>query len=80
MFDIIKNYKVLPKGIMSIPIGREDLIPEGYEIVDKRIEHDMPFPNPKLDLRESQQPIYDQVEGSCFINALVGWGRVLPPL
>lgn len=80
MFDIVKNYKILPKGIMSIPIGREDLIPKGYEIIDKRVEHDMPFPNPKLDLRDSQQPVYDQVEGSCLINALVGWGKTFTAL
>lgn len=79
-FDIVKNYKVLPKGVMSIPIGREDLIPEGYEIIDKRIRHELPFPDPKLPLNSEQLKIYDQVEGSCFINALVGWGKTYTAL
>ena len=35
--ETIKNYKVLPKGILSIPQGRLDLVPDEYEIVDKRI-------------------------------------------
>lgn len=78
MFEVIKNYKLLPKNILSIPVGRTDLIPEGYEIVDKRITHDMPFPTPKLELREGQKKVYDEVNDSCFINAMVGWGRVLP--
>lgn len=75
MFDIIKNYKMLPKGIMSIPSGREDLIPEGYEVVDKRVVESMPFPNPKLELRGSQVDVFNEVEGSCFINAMVGFGK-----
>lgn len=75
MFEIIKNYKMLPKGIMSLPSGREDLIPEGYEIVDKRIAESMPFPDPKLALRGSQVDVFNEVEGSCFINAMVGFGK-----
>ncbi len=74
-FDIIKNYKLLPKGIMSIPIGREDLIPEHYEVVDKRTLEEMPFPVPKLALRGSQIDIYEDIEDSCFINAMVGFGK-----
>ena len=74
-FEVIKNYKMLHKGIMSIPSGRQDLIPKGYEIVDKRILHELPFPDPKIPLREAQQPIYDEADDSCFLNALVGWGK-----
>jgi superfamily II DNA or RNA helicase len=74
-FDIIKNYKMLPKGIMSIPGGRIDLIPEGYEVIDKRILHELPFPNPKLPLRPSQTEVYDGADDMCFINAMVGWGK-----
>jgi len=74
-FDIIKNYKLLPKGVIAIPIGRMDLIPEGYEIVDKRINEDMPFPPPKLQLRGQQIEIYNEVDDSCFINAMVGFGK-----
>lgn len=74
-FEIIKNYKMLPKGVMSIPSGRIDLIPENYEIVDKRVLHELPFPTPLMPLRDSQQEVYDKVDDMCFINALVGWGK-----
>lgn len=74
-FDIIKNYKLLPKGVIAIPIGRVDLIPKGYEIVDKRVSEELPFPDPKLPLRGSQVEIYDHVTDNCFINAMVGFGK-----
>lgn len=74
-FEIIKNYKMLPKGVMTIPVGRLDLIPAEYEIIDRRILNELPFPTPKLKLREGQQVVYDEVDDSCFINAMVGWGR-----
>lgn len=80
MFEIIKNYKLLPKGIISIPVGRADLIPKDYEIVDKRVTHSMPFPNPKLQLRDGQQKVFDEVTDSCFINAMVGWGKTIAAL
>lgn len=73
--ETIKNYKILTKGILSIPQGRLDLVPENYEIVDKRIINDVPFPEPKYPLRPEQQVVYDQVTDTCFINALVGWGK-----
>jgi superfamily II DNA or RNA helicase len=78
--ETIRNYKSLPKGILSIPQGRTDLIPDGYEVVDKRVLVPVPFPKPKHDLFEAQQEIYDQVESSCFINALVGWGKTFTAL
>lgn len=71
----LKNYKLLPKGIISIPFGRADLIPGTHEIVDKRVTEDVPFPNPKLQLRSLQQEIYDSVTDTCFINAKVGFGK-----
>jgi len=74
-FDIIKNYKLLPKGVIAIPIGRLDLIPEDYEILDKRVKEDYPFPTPLLPLRDSQIDIYKAVEDNCFINAKVGFGK-----
>lgn len=78
--ETIKNFKVLTKGIISIPQGRIDLIPEGYEIVDKRILNPVPFPTPKFALREDQQEIYDQIDDTCFVNALVGWGKTFTAL
>lgn len=73
--ETIKNYKILTKGILSIPQGRLDLIPEGYEIIDKRTLVPVPFPDPKFPLRESQQPIFDEFTGSGILNAMVGWGK-----
>lgn len=78
--ETVKNYKVLPKGILSIPQARRDLIPEDYEIIDKRIYSDVPFPDAKFPLREAQQLVYDSVTDTCFINALVGWGKTFTAL
>lgn len=80
LIEIIRNYKQLPKNILSIPQGRQDLIPEGYEIIDKRIYNEMPFPLTRVPLRESQVPVYDATNESCFINALVGWGKTFTAL
>lgn len=78
--EIIRNYKTYANGILSIPQGRFDLIPENTEIVDKRITCDMPFPQPRHPLREGQQKVFDEVTDSCFINALVGWGKTFTAL
>lgn len=74
-FEIIKNYKLIGKNVMSIPIGRPELIPAGFEIIDKRVLHELPFPTPKLQMLPAQQVVYDAVDDSCFINAMVGWGK-----
>lgn len=74
-FEIIKNYRFVGKTIISIPVGRQDLIPSDYEIIDKRILNEHPFPNPKLELREGQIEVFNEVDDTCFINALVGWGK-----
>ena len=76
--EIIRNYKIVSPTVISIPQGREDLIPTGYTVEDRRVTHEVPFPNPEFELRPGQQDVFDMVEGSCLINALVGWGRVLP--
>lgn len=73
--EVIKNYKILPRDIISVPQGRTDLVPEGLELVDKRVLNPVPFPDPKFALRESQQVVYDEINDTCFINALVGWGK-----
>ena len=78
--ETIRNYKSLVNGILSMPQGRFDLIPEGYEIIDKRIYNPVPFPTPKHELYPDQQVIYDQVEDTCFINALPGWGKTFTAL
>lgn len=78
--ETIKNYKTLPNGIISIPKSREDLIPKGYEVVDKRTFCEVPFPEPNYPLREAQQPVYDEASDTCFINALPGWGKTFMAL
>ena len=78
--ETIRNYRSLTSGIISMPQGRSDLIPEGYEIVDKRVLVPVPFPTPKYELRDDQLAVYDQVEDTCFINALVGWGKTFTAL
>ena len=80
LIEIIRNYKILPGNIISIPQGRLDLIPEDYEIIDKRVYNEMPFPLPKVDLREGQQKVFDETNDTCFINALVGWGKTFTAL
>lgn len=78
--EIIKNYKLLPNNIISIPQGRTDLIPQDYVIVDKRVFNEVPFPKALLELRDTQLPVYEEVTDTCFINALVGWGKTFTAL
>ncbi len=78
--ETIRNYSMASTDIISIPRGRVDLIPEGYEIVDKSVTVEVPFPAAKFPLRESQLAVYNEVNGDCFINALVGWGKTFTAL
>jgi superfamily II DNA or RNA helicase len=78
--ETIKNYSTLTRGILSIPQGRQDLIPVDYEVIDKRTLNPVPFPDPKFPLRDAQKAIYDEVTDTCFINALVGWGKTFTAL
>lgn len=78
--EVIRQYRMVTPKIVSIPQGRTDLIPEGYEIIDKRIVEFADFPAPQLQLFDAQKIIYDLVEDSCFINALVGWGKTFTAL
>lgn len=78
--EVVKLYKVLVNGILSIPQARTDLIPEGYEILDKRTVVPVPFPDPKFDLRPDQEVVYADVSDTIFINALPGWGKTFTAL
>ena len=77
---IIKNMGVVRAGLVTLPIGRMDLIPDDYEIVDKRVELPIEPLDFKFTLRDSQQSVYDEVEGSCIINAWVSWGKTFTAL
>jgi superfamily II DNA or RNA helicase len=77
---IIKTLKRIRGGIVSIPVGRTDLIPDGYEIKDKRVESPVEFKEFGFTLRESQQEVYDKIRGNAIINAWVSWGKTFTGL
>ena len=76
----IKNMGIIRKDLITVPSGREDLIPKDYEIVDKRITVPTEFPDFKFELRASQQKVFDVVDESCIINAWVSWGKTFTGL
>ena len=78
--QVIKNMGIIRNGLVSLPIGRTDLIPEHYEIVDKRVNKPIDFPDFKFDLRPSQQKVYDEIEDNSIINAWVSWGKTFTGL
>ena len=67
-------------GLVSIPVGRTDLIPQDYEVVDKREVIKADFPEFKFDLRESQKAVYDELNDNAIINAWVSWGKTFTGL
>ena len=77
---VIKNMARIKTNLVSIPVGRTDLIPEDYEIVDKREYKPVDLPDFKFDLRESQKEVYDAIEDNAIINAWVSWGKTFTGL
>ena len=77
---VIKNMARVRENLVTIPIGRTDLIPNDYEIVDKRITVPVDFPDFRFDLRESQQAVYNELDDNCIINAWVSWGKTFTGL
>jgi superfamily II DNA or RNA helicase len=71
---------IIRNGLVSLPIGRTDLIPSNYEIVDRRVNKPVDFPKFKFDLRPSQQAVYDEIEDNSIINAWVSWGKTFTGL
>jgi len=76
--EICDVYRI--RDVISVPIGRTDLIPFGYEIVDKRVAPSVELPVLNVVLRPSQQSIYDDVTDNCLINAKVGFGKTITAL
>lgn len=77
---VIKNMARIRSNLVSIPIGRIDLIPDDYEVVDKRVTKPIDFPEFRFDLRESQKAVYDDIQGNAIINAWVSWGKTFTGL
>lgn len=78
--EVIKNMVRVRPDIVTIPVGRTDLIPENYEIVDRRVVKPVEFPEFKFPLRESQQAVYDSINDNTIINAWVSWGKTFTGL
>jgi superfamily II DNA or RNA helicase len=77
---VIKNMSRIRTNLVSIPIGRIDLIPEDYEIVDKRVTSSIDFPEFKFNLRDSQKAVYEDIQDNAIINAWVSWGKTFTGL
>lgn len=77
----IKNLRKIKDNLVSIPVGRIDLIPKGYEIIDKRVQiRKTSNSNIILSLRESQEEIFNLVNDNCIINAYPSWGKTFTAL
>ena len=77
---IFKTIRPLTTSIVSIPVGRMDLIPDGYEIVDKRVIAPMRFPEFKFELRATQKAVCDAIDDNAIVNAWVSWGKTFTGL
>lgn len=77
---VFKTIRPLNEKIVSIPVGRMDLIPDGYEIVDKRVTAPMQFPEFKFELRASQKAVCDLIDDNAIVNAWVSWGKTFTGL
>jgi len=78
--QIIKNMSIIRSGLISVPVGRLDLIPKDYTIIDKRLAPTADFPEFKFELRASQKEVYDDLEDNCIVNAWVSWGKTFTGL
>ena len=72
---VVHRHYVQMGDIIMLPVGREDLIPPEYEIVDKRITNPVEFPKFQAKLRPSQQRMHDEIDDSWIINAPPAFGK-----
>ena len=78
---IYKTIRPLREGLVSIPAGRLDLIPEDYEIIDKRVQAPTDMPEFRYELRANQRVVHDEEVDDCaIINAWVSWGKTITAL
>lgn len=73
--ETVRNYSIVKEGVIAIPQGRLDLIPDDYEVIDNRVTVPVEFPVPKISLRPEQQPVWEEWQYSGILNAKVGWGK-----
>jgi superfamily II DNA or RNA helicase len=77
---VFKTIRYIRDGLISIPVGRIDLIPEDFEVFDKRVSVEADFPKFKFDLRPSQQAVYAEIDDNSIVNAWVSWGKTFTGL
>ena len=77
---VFKTVRWINDTLISIPVGRDDLIPDGYEIIDKRVTSPVELPDFKFTLRPSQQRVHDEIQGNAIVNAWVSWGKTITGL
>ena len=77
---VFKTIRFIKEGLISIPMGRIDLIPDDYEIIDKRVTSPIEHAKFKFDLRPSQKRVYDEIEDNAIVNAWVSWGKTFTGL
>ena len=68
------------RNTISVPIGRQDFIPEGAEIIDKRISIPVDIPDILYTLRPSQQEAVNLINDNYVINAIPGYGKTVTAL
>jgi superfamily II DNA or RNA helicase len=78
--QVIKNMARIRENLVTIPVGRLDLIPEDYEIVDNRVRLPQDFPEFNGVLRASQHKVFTEVDDNAMINAWVSWGKTFTAL
>lgn len=74
---VIKHLERISKTVVAFPSGRLDLIPDDYEIVDKRCYEDADIPEPGFTLRENQAEALEFFSDgtSGLVNCKPGWGK-----
>ena len=77
---VFKTIRYIKEGLVSIPIGREDLIPDDYEVIDKRVTSPIEHADFRFDLRPSQKAVHDEINDNAIVNAWVSWGKTFTGL
>ena len=77
---IIRNTTRVNDEIITIPSGRLDLIPEDYELIDRRVDNPVVIPKPTFIPRGNQQECIDYITANGLVNAKPGWGKTIAGL